>query len=117
MRTGAPLQPALRVFEKRLLDVLGYGLNLATEARSGARLEANAWYQFRPALGFVSAASGSAGALAGGSLVNLAHETLSGARELEDARRVLQAALGVCLEGRPLNTRMVAKAVLRKAAP
>jgi DNA repair protein RecO (recombination protein O) len=117
LRSGAPLKPALRVFEKRLLDVLGYGLNLATEARSGARLDANAWYQFRPALGFVPATSGSAGALAGGSLVNLAHETLSGARELEDARRVLQAALGACLEGRPLSTRVVAKSMLRKAAP
>jgi DNA repair protein RecO (recombination protein O) len=116
LRSGAPLAPALRVFEKRLLEVLGYGLNLATEARSGARLATDGWYQFRPALGFVSAASGSAGALAGASLVNLAHETLSDARELEDARRVLQAALGVCLEGRPLSSRAVAKAVLRKAA-
>lgn len=115
LRSGAPLKPALRVFEKRLLEVLGYGLNLATEAHTGARLEAHGWYQFRPALGFVSALSGSAGALAGGSLMNLAHERLSNARELEDARRVLQAALGVCLEGRPLSTRAVAKAVLRKA--
>jgi hypothetical protein len=48
--------------------------------------------------------------------VNLAHESLSDARELEDARRVLQAALGVCLEGRPLSSRAVAKSVLRKAA-
>jgi DNA repair protein RecO (recombination protein O) len=116
LRAGSALEPALRVFEKRLLEVLGYGLNLATEAHSGARLQADGWYQFRPALGFVPALSGSAGALAGGSLVNLSHETLSGARELEDARRVLQAALGVCLEGRPLSTRAVAKSVLRKAA-
>jgi DNA repair protein RecO (recombination protein O) len=116
LRSGVPLEPALRVFEKRLLEVLGYGLNLATEAHSGARLEAGGWYQFRPALGFVAAAAGSAGALAGDSLVNLARETLSGGRELEDARRVLQAALGVCLEGRPLSTRAVAKSLLRKVA-
>jgi DNA repair protein RecO (recombination protein O) len=116
LRSGAALAPALRVFEKRLLEVLGYGLNLATEAHSGARLEMAGWYQFRPALGFVAAPSGGAGVLAGSSLVNLARETLSGARELEDARHVLQAALGVCLEGRPLSTRSVAKSVLRKAA-
>ena len=48
--------------------------------------------------------------------MNLARETLSDARELEDARRVLQAALGVCLEGRPLKQPRVAKSVLRKAA-
>ncbi len=116
LRAGAPLAPALRVFEKRLLELLGYGLNLATEAHSGVPLEAHGWYQFRPALGFVSVAGGSAGALAGSSLASLAHETLSGARELEDARHVLQAALGVCLEGRPLSTRAVAKSVLRSAA-
>jgi DNA repair protein RecO (recombination protein O) len=116
LRTGVALEPALRVFEKRLLAILGYGLNLATEAHSGAALKADAWYLFRPALGFVPAASDSAGALAGGSLVNLANETLSGTRELEDARHVLRAALGECLEGRPLSSRAVAKAVLRKAA-
>jgi DNA repair protein RecO (recombination protein O) len=115
LRTGAALEPALRVFEKRLLEILGYGLNLATEAHSGAALQADAWYAFRPALGFVPAASDSAGALAGGSLVSLANETLTGTRELEDARCVLRAALGECLEGRPLSTRAVAKAVLRKA--
>ena len=56
-------------------------------------------------------------ALCGHSLLSLARETLSGARELEDAQRVLQAALGACLEGRPLATRAVAKAMQRKAAP
>lgn len=116
LRAGAALEPALRVFEKRLLGILGYGLNLATEAHSGAALKADAWYLFRPALGFVPAAGDSAGALAGGSLVSLANETLNGARELEDARHVLRAALGECLEGRPLSSRAVAKAVLRKAA-
>ncbi|MFI4879413.1 MAG: DNA repair protein RecO [Steroidobacterales bacterium] len=116
LRGGAPLAPALRVFEKRLLELLGYALNLATEAHSGAPLAPHGWYQFRPALGFVAVPRETAGALAGDSLVNLAQENLSGARVLEDARRVLQAALGVCLEGRPLSTRAVAKSVLRKAA-
>lgn len=115
LRAGAPLESALRVFEKRLLEVLGYGLNLVTEAHSGAPLEADAWYQFRPALGFVPATSDSAGALAGGSLASLAQETLNSTRELEDARHVLRAALGECLEGRPLSTRAVAQAMLRKA--
>src|SRR5262252_6899741 len=105
LRGGAPLEPALRVFEKRLLEVLGYGLDLATEARSGLPLEPDAYYDFRPGVGLVSAA-GSARALCGHSLLSLARESLQGARELEDARRVLQAALGACLEGRPLTTRL-----------
>ncbi|GAC1661274.1 MAG: hypothetical protein PVS2B3_14650 [Steroidobacteraceae bacterium] len=96
--------------------MLGYALNLATEAHSGAPLARGGWYQYRPALGFVAVAMETPGALAGDSLVSLARESRGGARALEDARRVLQAALGVCLEGRPLSTRAVAKSVLRKAA-
>ncbi|MDB6088403.1 MAG: repair protein RecO, partial [Gammaproteobacteria bacterium] len=55
-----------------------------------------------------------AGALAGRSLIGLASEHLAGARELEDSRRLLQAALAQCLEGRPLATRGVARAVARR---
>ena len=116
LRAGASLEPCLRVFEKRLLEVLGYGLDLATEARSGLPLEPDAYYDFRPGVGLVSA-RGSARALCGHSLLSLARESLQGGRELEDARRVLQAAIGACLEGRPLATRLVAKAMKRGASP
>lgn len=117
LRAGVPLEPALRLFEKRLLEILGYGVNFDSEAHSGKALAADCWYQFRPALGFVPAARGSRGALAGDSLLALGRESLRDARALADARRVLQAALAACLEGRPLSTRLVAKAVLRRAAP
>jgi DNA repair protein RecO (recombination protein O) len=116
VRGGAPLEPCLRVFEKRLLEVLGYGLDLATEARSGLPLEPDAYYDFRPGVGFVPV-RGSARALCGHSLLSLARESLHGERELEDARRILQAALGACLEGRPLATRQVARAMKRGASP
>jgi len=117
LRGGAPLEPALRVFEKRLLEVLGYGLDLATEARSGLPLEPAAYYDFHPGIGLVPARSSAAGALCGRSLLNLARESLAGERELEDARRLLKAALGACLEGRPLSTRLVARAMKRGATP
>jgi DNA repair protein RecO (recombination protein O) len=116
IRSRAPLEPALRVFEKRLLEVLGYGLELASEAGSGAPLEPGGYYHFRPSEGLVRAGAHHAGALAGGSLIGLREENLSGARALEDARRLLQAALAACLEGRPLATRAVARSMVRKAA-
>src|SRR5262249_20910721 len=117
LRAGAALEPALRVFEKRLLEGLGYGLDLATEARSGLPLEPDGYYDFHPGVGLLPAHGGAARALCGRSLLSLARETLSGERELEDARRVLTAALGACLEGRPLTTRVVAKAMKRGASP
>lgn len=116
LRTGAPLAPCLRVFEKRLLEELGYGLDLAAEAHTGRPLEAEGYYEFLPGSGLVRARTHAAHALCGRSLLNLARESLSGAHELEDAQRLLQAALAACLEGRPLATRAVAKSLQRKAA-
>jgi DNA repair protein RecO (recombination protein O) len=117
LRAGAPLTRCLRIFEKRLLEVLGYGLDLASEAHSGEPIQPEGYYHFRPGQGLALAAARGAGALAGHSLLSLARECLSGERELEDARRMLQAALAECLEGRPLATRAVAKSMARRAAP
>lgn len=116
LRHGAPLEPQLRVFEKRLLEALGYGLDLGAEAHTGKRIEPGEYYHFRPEQGLVATVANAAGALAGQSLIGLANEHLTGARELEDAKRLLQAALAQCLEGRPLATRTVARAVARREA-
>jgi len=104
-------EPVLRIFEKRLLDSLGYGPDLAGEAHTGKPIAADAYYHFRPAQGLVPAMADASGVLAGASLIRLAEEQLSDARELEDARRLLQAALAHCLEGRELNTRTVARSI------
>ena len=76
LRAGAPLAPALRVFEKRLLQLLGYGLDLATEAHSGKRIEPDGYYHFRPGEGLVRAGARERRALAGRSLLSLERETL-----------------------------------------
>jgi DNA repair protein RecO (recombination protein O) len=116
LRHGAPLAPQLRVFEKRLLEALGYGLDLSVEAHTGKHIEPDEYYHFRPEQGLVATVADAAGALAGYSVIGLANEHLAGERELEDAKRLLQAALAQCLEGRPLATRNVARAVARREA-
>jgi DNA repair protein RecO (recombination protein O) len=114
LRRGMLLEPSLRIFEKRLLDTLGYGLDLATEAQTGKPVEPDEYYHFRPAQGLFPTVAEAAGAVSGNSLISLANEELQTARQLEDARRVLQAALAQCLEGRELTTRAVARAVIRR---
>ena len=116
LRDGAALEAPLRVFEKRLLEALGYGLELTTEAQSGQPIEAAGYYHFKPAQGLFPTVAEAAGAIAGGSLISLAGETLAQGRELEDARRLLQAAIAHCLEGRVLTTRAVAKSIARREA-
>jgi len=114
LKQGPPLEPALRVFEKRLLEALGYGLDLALEAQSGKPIEPHGYYHFRPAQGLFPTVAEAAGAVSGHSVLCLAEERLEGEKELEESRRLLQAALAQCLEGRQLNTRTVAKAVARR---
>jgi DNA repair protein RecO (recombination protein O) len=114
LRRGLLLEPTLRIFEKRLLEALGYGLDLATQAQTGQPVEPAGYYHFRPAQGLFPTVAEAAGALSGRSLISLASEQLESGRDLEDARRLLKAALAQCLEGRELATREVAKAVARR---
>lgn len=114
LKAGRPLEPALRIFEKRLLEALGYGLDLSSEAQSGRPIDPAEYYHFRPAQGLYPTVAEAAGALCGRSLISLGRERLESERELEDARRLLAAALAQCLEGRELQTRQVARAVARR---
>ncbi len=117
LKRGGLLEPALRLFEKRLLEEVGYGLDLEAESRTGRRIAAEAYYRFRPAQGLVPASPDTPGALAGRSLMSLAREQLTSRAELDDARRLLGSALAHCLEGRELVTRAVARSIARREAP
>lgn len=80
-------EAGLRVFEKRLLEQLGYGLPL------DASIDPQAHFQFRPDLGFRRCDPDAPAALAGASLLALYRETLSTAAERDDARRLMRMAL------------------------
>jgi DNA repair protein RecO (recombination protein O) len=100
---------ALRLFEKRLLDELGWGLNLEHEAASGAPLVATRSYRYGIEGGAEPVDGVAEGSLifCGASLLSLAREELDDARSQADARRLLRAALDRLLDGRPLRTREV----------
>lgn len=115
LRQGAPPQRTLRLFERRLLWSLGYGLTLSMES-DGTAVAAGGFYRFRPAHGLYRVGEDGPGALSGGSLLALEREAPEGERALADARRLLKAALDQCLEGRELATRRVARAVARKGS-
>src|SRR5579872_3889924 len=116
-RAGPRVEAVLRLFEKRLLEAVGYGVDLTSEARTGKAISAEGFYRFQASQGLIPAREGDADAVAGNSLLALAREELVLARGsaegrlLEDARRVLKAALAERLEGKELVTRRVARAV------
>jgi len=107
---------ALRIFEKRLLDALGYGLVVDVDAITREPVNVDRMYHYRLEQGAVRALDVAEGGLVfrGSSLLSLAHEQLTTPTELADARRLLRAALEQCLDGRELKSRQVLMA-LRKA--
>ncbi len=106
---GAAAEPALRCFELRLLQEVGYGLDL-TQTVAGGPVTAQGYYHFRPSDGLFTATAEHSGVVRGSSLLKLLEGSLQNPSELADARRVLSAALEHCLEGRPIATRAVARA-------
>jgi DNA repair protein RecO (recombination protein O) len=103
-------EPTLRRFEKRLLNDLGYGLELGT-ASDGAPVEPGRYYRFAAMSGPQPCVAEAPGAVYGQSLADLQAERFDDARTLRDAKRVLRAAIDVCLEGRSLKSREVAQAL------
>ena len=103
---GAAEEATLRLFEKRLLHDLGYGLEL-TQTDEGLPVEPHRYYRFalerRPQL----CAAETPGALYGRSLNDLDAETFDDPRSLRDAKRLLRTAIDACLDGRSLKSREV----------
>jgi DNA repair protein RecO (recombination protein O) len=97
---------ALRCFEKRLLHDLGYGLQLTTTAE-GLPVEPDRYYRVVAERGPQACVAEAPGAVYGRSLTDLEAESFTDGRSLRDAKRVLRAALEVCLDGRPLKSRAV----------
>lgn len=105
----------LRLFEKRLLEAIGYGLALERDVHDGRQIDPDASYHYRLEQGpvRVDAAADHPGVYSGNTLLSLAREELADAAVCSDARRLLRAALDRCLDGRELRSRQVMLA-LRK---
>ncbi len=101
---------ALRLFEKRLLQTLGFGLMLEHEAESGRRIDADQCYRYVLELGPlpVSAAANPArGVYSGAALLALAHEDFADPRHRVDVRHLLRAVMDHVLDGRRLQSREI----------
>jgi len=107
---GQVEEPTLRRFEKRLLNDLGYGLELSRTGE-GFPVESGSYYRFALESGPQLCVAEAPGAIYGQSLADLEAESFGDARSLRDAKRVLRAAIDACLDGRSLKSREVALAL------
>jgi DNA repair protein RecO (recombination protein O) len=105
-------EQALRIFEKRLLAAIGYGLVLDRDVASGSPIEPESVYDYYPERGPILAAAAAADLagstpgvrVRGATLIALAREALD--REaLAEAKRLLRAVLARHLGPRPLRSR------------
>ena len=90
---SADLEPALRVFERRLLDELGYGLSFDRDVRSGRPIDADAAYELVPGEGFRAARSASSDFVSGRQIAAIAAGDYRETAVRRAAKRVFRLAL------------------------
>ena len=118
---GMNEEQALRVFEKRLLASLGYGLLLEHEFDSGTPVREDVLYEYHLERGPVRCqqASDAGLFLQGASLLALHRDELQTSQVCREVKRLMRAALALYLGARPLRTREVLRqlSVMSQAGP
>ncbi len=93
------VQVCLRLFEKHLLELIGYGLNLSSDTQTQEAICAEAFYQYLPQRGFmrvaVSVASGDI--FSGMTLIALQQENLDNANVLRESKRLMRQVVAQVL--------------------
>lgn len=100
-------EATLRIFEKRLLEDIGFGLVLDHDVQDGKTLQAEQRYRYFPERGPVLATTTQDEGIPmqGASLLALARECLEDGEALAEAKRLMRALLARHLGTKPLTTR------------
>jgi len=113
---GGRSEAVLRVFEKQMLESIGYGLVLDHDIESGQPIDAEAIYRYETERGPVLIAEGGAEGvcLAGETLLALAAEDIEGERALDEAKRLMRVVLRGYLGDKPLATRRLFRPIAQQ---
>lgn len=96
-----PVQPLLRIFEKHLLEAIGYAMLLDREHKTGADVLPQNWYDYRPDMGPELSPGPGKNRVSGAALLELHAEALS-AGSLPELRMLMRSVIGYHLGGKPL---------------
>jgi DNA repair protein RecO (recombination protein O) len=105
----------LRIFEKQMLESIGYGLVLDRDIDSGEPIHGDCTYRYEMDRGPTSLAirDGDGVRVAGETLLSLARESLETQRALDEAKQLMRAVLRRYLGDKPLATRSLFRARAR----
>ena len=103
---GTLVQPALRLFEARLLQAAGFGLQLKHEEGSNEPLQADAWYRYVPGSGprRCEFDSEQAGKLVSGSALLALDSGVLDERHLKELKSLMRRVIRYHLGDRPLKS-------------
>ena len=108
LETGVRVEETLRFFELGLLEELGYGLMLESDAESGAEIRPDRHYAYRIEHGPVECAA-SDHAIRGSVLLGLRDGVLMGPQDASEAKRLMRRVINHYLGGKPLRSRALFK--------
>jgi DNA repair protein RecO (recombination protein O) len=101
LTADTPPQPLLRIFEKHLLEDIGYALLLDQEFDSGVEIDPGRWYDYQPGRGPVPVSGPGEGRVSGAALLALDAENL-GDEHLPELRMLMRRVIGYHLGDKPL---------------
>lgn len=110
LEQGYPEEETLRLFEKKLLETMGYALQLTKDAETGSAVEPHQLYSFDPERGptliqQISSSKMHLSIFKGKSLLDFAEGKLTEISTLNDIKRLMRHALSIHLGSKPLETR------------
>ncbi|SRR5579883_729278 len=109
LQQGNLLQKTLRLFEKKVLTELGYGLQLQYDIAEGKGFSVEKVYRFYPEQGFECLKQNDPVSevfiFSGKSLLAFANDTLENEESLRDAKRLMRLAFAPLIGAKPLQSR------------
>ena len=101
LASEATPQPVLRVFEKHLLEAIGYAMLLDREYESGKDVQSQNWYDYPPDRGPVPVSGPGKNRISGAALLALHSEEFQNAN-LTELRMLMRRVIGYHLGDKPL---------------
>ena len=114
---GRPEGALLRYYEYALLQLLGYGVILEQDVKTGEAVQPGQDYLYQcgagPTLAVKNRTSEPGPVVSGKTLLQIASKTLAGERHIAEARRLFRAILAGYLGNKPLASRQLYQAYLQ----